>query len=197
MIPAIAFPFSGLDAVFAVSAVVGGVMFMIRMILLLIGVGHDGDFSGMDHGDVGGHDFSHVDGVDGFHLFTVNGAMGFFMIFGLLGLALHRGSHVGEAMSIVGAFAGGTAMMAAVAKLFQVMQGFQSSGNLDYRSAIGQIGAVYLNIPEDGSGQIEVCINNQLRVMDAVSDDHQPIKTGERVEILNLIGANTFVVRRV
>lgn len=196
MIPAIAFPFSGLDAIFFISAVVGGLMFMIRMVLLLFGIGHDGDFSGMGHADVGGHDFAH-DGTDGFHLFSINGVMGFFMVFGLLGLALHRGSHVGEALSIVGAFAGGTAMMAAIAKMFQLMQRFQSSGNLDYRSAIGQLGSVYLSIPENGAGQVEVCINNQLRIMDAVSDDQQPIKTGERVEVINLIGANTFIVRRV
>lgn len=197
MIPA-AFLFSGLDLIFAISAIVGGGLFILRLALLLFGIGHDGDFSGADMGhvdaagDAAGHDAGQG---DGFRLLTVNGGMGFLMMFGLLGLALHRGSHVGETLSIIGAFAGGVAMMALMAKLFQVLQGLVMSGNLDYHGAVGQQGTVYLTIPEAGAGQVEVCISNRMRVMDAIAEDKKPIKTGERVDIVEITG-NTLIVRR-
>lgn len=204
MIPAIAFMFSGLDAVFAASAMIGGTLFLLRMLLLLFGIGHGDDVSGLEvghvdigHADSGGSEISHHgDSEGGFRLFTVNGAMGFFMIFGLLGLALHRGSHLGEVTSILGGFIGGFAMMALLGWILLLMQGLASSGTIDNRNAVGQIGSVYLNIPENGTGQVEVCVQNRLRVMDAVADDHGAIKTGERVEVINLISGNTLVVRR-
>lgn len=195
MIPAV-IPFTGLDVIFAICAIIGGVLFVLRLLLTLIGFGHDGDMSGMDvgHVDVGGHDIggSHA----GFQLLSINGVMGFFMIFGLLGLALRRGSQVGDALSVIGGFAGGVAMMAVIGKMFQFVQGLAVSGNIDYRGAIGQQATIYLHIPDNETGQVEVCINNRMRILDAVSEDHKAIKTGERVDVVDLLGANTLIVRR-
>ncbi|MCE5230946.1 NfeD family protein [bacterium] len=197
MIPAVVL-FSGLDAVFAISAILGTILFIVRIVFMLMGMGHDIS-ADVGHLDVGSQDLPHDHGAGtegGFRLLTVNGLMGFFMIFGFLGLALHRGSGVIESLSIIGATAGGLAMMAVIAWLMHYMQSWASSGNIDVHSAIGQQATVYLTIPENGTGQVEVCMQNRLRIMDATSEDLKPIKTGERVEVVNLV-ANTLVVRHL
>ncbi len=179
---------NSLDLIFLGSAGLGGILFLVRMALSLLG-GHD-DVDGMDASlDHGGH--------GDFQLLSLHGLTSFFIVFGLLGLALHRGSGVSELWSIIGATIGGVAMMALMAKLAQTMQGLVSSGNIDNHRAIGQRGSVYLNIPAAGTGQVEVCIQGRLRVLDAVAADRRPIKTGERIEVVALEGSNTLVVRNI
>ena len=195
---------STLETVFLISAVVGGFLFLVRMALTFIGGGDtDSDFDA----DAGGHDFGGHDAVDhgdvhhagsdaSFKVLTLQGVTGFFMIFGLTGLAFMRATPVGAFFSTAIAFVAGYATLWILGWLTAMMLSLQSSGNVDMRNAIGQEATVYLKIPAEGTGQATVCVQQRLRVMDAVSQDHQEITTGQRVHVVDLVEGNVLVVKK-
>lgn len=184
-----------LDRIFAIFAIVGGLMFLFRVVMNLFG----GDNDGGGDADVDGDDLSH-DGDMGdtdssFRLLTIQGLTGFFLVFGLAGLAMHRSSKAGEVMSILVAFALGVVMMAVMAKLTSMMRQLQSSGNIDTRRAIGQTGMTYMRIPEGGTGKVQVAIQDRLKTMDAMAEDKALIETGQRVEVVDVINQNLLIVK--
>jgi membrane protein implicated in regulation of membrane protease activity len=187
--------FSGLDLVFFLMAVVGGLALAVRMALLMFGIGdHDGDFSGADGGDID-HGGMHEAG-DSLQFLSIQGLMGFFLMFGLVGLAMHRGSGLDETISIIGGFAAGVVMLLLIAKMMQMLYRLQSTGNLNLTHAVGHIGTVYLTIPEEGTGQVQLTIDGRMRIYDAVTADKKEVKTGERVEVAEIIDGRILVVKK-
>lgn len=176
------------DRIFLICAAVGGILFVTRMVMgLFTGGGGDDEL-----GDVEVHDAD-----ISFNILTVQGITAFFLIFGLSGLALSRGSHVKAGYAIMGAFVAGVAIMTIIAKLTQMMKGLHMTGNLDIQRAVGQKGTVYLNIPAGGPGQARVSIQNRLRIMDARAEDKQAIETGEPIEVTDVIDDQTLIVRKL
>jgi len=186
-----------LEKVFFVCAAVGGILFMIRLLLQFIG--HDSD---MFH-DVDGF---HTDGLDAdgdidsdasFKLLTFQGLTSFFMMFGLVGLALMRQSKVGGLLAIVGGLAAGAAAVWIIAKLFTLMLKLQSSGTVDNEGAVGAEGTVYLRIPANGTGKVQVRNRDRLREYDAVTEDEEDIQTGDRVRVVKIVSGNVMVVEKI
>lgn len=185
---------NAMERVFFICAVVGGLVFIIRLILSLLGA-HHGDI------DVGGHDIDftdhHGDSDSSFKAVSIQGISVFFMMFGLVGLAMSRQSGYTAFFSMLGAITAGVLSFWFVGKLFKFMKQFQSEGNLDIHNAIGKEGTVYLNIPEQGDGVVQIEVQGTLRELSAVSADKIPIKTGERVIVENITGNNFLVVRKI
>lgn len=182
---------SGLDLFFLLCAAGGGLLFVIRLILQLItgGGGHD-DPSGAFHHHMGDSDI-------GFKLFTLQGLIIFFIMFGLVGLAMHRASGFGDVTSIIGAFLAGGFCCVTIAALSSAMLKLQSSGNFNPRKAIGCDGSIYAGIPQGGRGQAQVTVENRMRILDAIAEDRQPIRTGERVRVLDVVEGNLLIVRKI
>ena len=90
---------------FLICAIVGGLFVLFRLIMQFIGLGHDG---GSDL-DAGGHDIDghHADSDIGFKILSLHGLTSFFMMFGLVGLALYRQSRMGVFISMAGAVVAG------------------------------------------------------------------------------------------
>lgn len=204
-------PFSGLDSLFLVCAIIGGVLFLVRMAMQLFG-GHsadgdlhadgDLDIGDLDHGDVDHVDFDAAE-VDHGHfvadvkLLTLQGIMAFLVMFGLVGLALSRQSGFGGFFSILGAMLVGVATMWAIAKIFSLATKLQSSGTVDNTAAIGQEGKVYLSIPADGVGKIHLSVQSRFREYEAVSHSEVPIETGERVRVVAVKDGRIMVVEQI
>lgn len=195
--------FDPLDRVFAVFVLIGALMFLFRIVMnLFVGDhtpgGADTDLGGggFDH-DGGGFDHNIDNGETdtSFRLLTIQGLTSFFLMFGLAGLAMHRGSQAGPLISILVAVLFGVAMMALMAKLTVMMQGLQSSGTIDNRRAIGQTGITYLRIPEGGTGKVQVTIQEHLKTMDAIAANKAQIDTGTRVVVVDVVNDNLLVVR--
>lgn len=187
--------FTGVDLVFLICAFVGGVILFLRLVLMAFGFGHDD--IGIHDGDIG-HDH-HVGGDSdtSFQLVSLHGLTAFFLMFGLVGLTLHREAQTNVVLAIFGGGVAGMMMMFIVAYIASWMMKLQSSGNIDVRTAVGEEGTVYLSIPSEGAGQAQISVQNRLRVMDAISKDKQPIPTGERVKVIEVVGGHTLVVERV
>ncbi len=214
---------SGVDKVFAGSAIVGGSLFFVRLVLFFLGyhggadtdadagagVDVDHDFGGDVGHDFGGHVEAHVGGdVDAhggelgeayavFKLLSFQSVTAFFMMFGLVGLALRKEAELVEAWSLLGALFAGAFSFWVIGKILQVMKGLQSSGTMSMANAIGQEGSVYLSIPAGGIGKVQVTVQDHLGVFSAVSRTGESIRTGERVTVVSVAAGNTLVVEKL
>ena len=65
----------------------------------------------------------------------------------------------------------------------------------DINNAIGSEGTVYLTIPADGSGQVQVSYQGKMHIDDAYHEAGTELKTGEKIEVVSVRGGNTLVVR--
>jgi hypothetical protein len=196
-----------LEKIYLMCAVFGGAFFVLRTILMLSGIGHEdagmdmdadadaGDFDhdshhleDVDHGDHGDHDA-------GLRLLTLQGLTAFIMMFGATGFAFSRGSFLGNVMTFIVGAAAGLFAMWLVAKGFALMRSMQSIGTMRFSDAIGEEGSVYLTIPAEGIGKIQVMISGRLMVVDAVSQDNVELKTGARVCVSEITSGGILAVR--
>ncbi len=178
------------DQIFVLCAVVGSSLFVIRTAMMLIGadLDHDVDF---DH-DIGAHADTDID----FKLLTIQGIMGFLMMFGLVGLMLKRGFMLHYFIAIIGATIAGSFTLWATAKAMSWMKDLESSGNIDEKNCIGKEGEVYLTIPKGGVGKIHVIVQKRLVEYDAESNDDEDVKTGTQIRVVFKKG-NNFIVERL
>ena len=182
---------AGLERTYAFCAILGAVLFILRVVLMLFGGDADADVG--DVGDVG----DLADGVDSdasFRFLSVQGFSAFILIFGLAGLTLSVQFGVAPLWSLTGATAAGGFTMWVVGLLFLFMQRMQSSGNVRMANAVGQVGKVYLHIPAGGLGKIEVVVQGRLMVADAMAKGEVNIPTGAQVKVVGVSGPGTLVV---
>ena len=190
--------FNSVEIFYAISAILGGVLFLIRTVLSLIGGDmdadsdvdfaiHDVNMDGVMDSDIGDHSISHL-GEANFQLFSLHGITGFFMIFGLIGLALSKAGVNDLLTALAGLVAGGITLVA-VAGIYWYMRTLQSDGTMVMETAVGKTGTVYLTIPETGSGQVSVVVQGGVKQFDAVSANHVRISTGEKVRVVKLNGS--------
>jgi membrane protein implicated in regulation of membrane protease activity len=185
--------FNGLEMFFVACAIIGGFFVLIKLALQFVGGDADTDV-GVDGGI--GSDAGHADSDGGFRALSLHGLSAFFMMFGLVGIALYRQSQVGVVTSIVGAVAAGLASVWFIGKIFQGAARLQSSGTLHVADAVGCTGTVYLTIPERGTGRVSLNFKNHLREFDAIEKNGAEVATGTLVRVVR-VNATVLVVERV
>ena len=202
-----------LELVYLGSALIGGTFFVLRILTLIFtgfdfGVSHiptdfDTDaMAGLDlAGDLDSHvdfqgDIDHTSSMLSFKFLSLQGLTAFFMMFGLVGLAIHR-ARIWAIFSIAGGVLAGLVTVWAIGMIFTLMRGLQSEGNIDLKNAIGKQGTVYLTIPEIGSGQVQVTVQGSLKVLDAVSDNNHKILTKEKIVVIDTLDEHTVLVKKI
>ncbi len=209
--------------VFACIAVPSTVVLLIQTVLMLIGIGHDGDGGDMFHlgeGDISDSDvgidaefdadmsegvFGHdgviadhdISGFDGLRVFTIRGIIAFLVVFGWVGVVLDTAGAELWISSLV-ATVGGFAIMIALAFLMRWVMKLRDNGNADNHNALGVAGKVYLTIPpkRSGEGKVNIMLQGAYVERDAVTDEEQAIPTGSEIVVTSLSGQTTLVVRR-
>lgn len=189
-----------LEKIYLMCAILGGAFFVLRTILMLSGIGDADSDTDTDFD----HDTSHVEDIDqgdhgdhdaGLRLLTLQGLTAFIMMFGATGFAFSRGSFLSNIMTFIVGAAVGLFAMWLVAKGFALMRSMQSTGTMRISDAIGEEGTVYLTIPAEGIGKIQVVVSGRLTVMDAVSQDKVQLKTGARVCVSEITSGGMLSVR--
>ena len=180
----------GLELIFASSAVLGGVLFLLWFALMMIGGIAADVFDG-----IFGTDFDAMGADASFKALTFQGIMAFMMFFGLGGLYVLEGDSDQTSLAIVVGSVTGFASMYGTGKLFQLFVSLQSDGTIDMDDSIGSVGTIYLRIPEGGVGQIQVESGNAMRTYNAKSEDGQGMATGDFAEVIDVI-SSTLIVRR-
>jgi len=200
---------SGLEKIFTVCAVVGGVLFIIRLVLQFMG----GDFDADAADGIDGIDgLDGVDGLDGadadfdadvgdtdysFKLISFQGLTAFFAMFGLVGLAMLKQSGLSPAHSVMGGLAAGVATVWVMKKIFEMAMTLQSSGNIKLKNAIGAEGTVYLTIHAGDTGKVRINIQNHLKVLNAKCGSDEEIKTDEPVRVVRVMSGNILIVEKI
>jgi membrane protein implicated in regulation of membrane protease activity len=186
---------NGLERFFAVCAAIGGITMLVRIVLMLLGA----EGSDIADADVADADLAETADVadGGFRIISLQGLTSFFMMFGLVGLALSRQSQASAALSVAGGVGAGLLSMIVIAQLFRAMTRLQSDGTLNMLSAVGQTGTVYLTVKPRSGGKVSVVIQGRLCVLNAVTEGDTPIPTGEAIKVDKVIDGRTLVVSRL
>ena len=180
----------GLELIFASSAVLGGILFLLWFALIMIGGITADVFDGLF-----GTDFDAMGADASFKALTFQGIMAFMMFFGLAGLWVLDGDSNQTSLAIVVGSITGFGSMYGTGKLFQLFVALQSDGTIDMDDAIGSVGTIYLRIPEGGVGQIQVESGSALRTYNAKTDDGQAMATGDFAEVIDVV-SYTLIVKR-
>ena len=180
----------GLELIFASSAVLGGILFLLWFALIMIGGITADVFDGLF-----GTDFDAMGADASFKALTFQGIMAFMMFFGLAGLWVLDGDSDQTSLAIVVGSITGFGSMYGTGKLFQLFVALQSDGTIDMDDAIGSVGTIYLRIPEGGVGQIQVESGSAMRTYNAKTEDGQGMATGEFAEVIDVI-SSTLIVKR-
>ena len=77
------------------------------------------------------------------------------------------------------------------------MRKFTETGNMRIASAVGTTGAVYLDIPEDGTGEVRATISGVMAHLKARSAGGESIKAGAPVNIIRKLDQTTVEVEPV
>ncbi len=143
------------------------------------------------------HDGQTHFGDSGLHLFTLQGLVAFFAVFGWSGLLMLK-SDVLPVASVVLAIVFGAVAMVVIAYAMRAMMKLQSDGTLDIRNAMGKSGTVYLPVHEKRSaaGKVTILVQDRLVEMDAVTDGEETIPTGAEVTVVGISNGNTLIVAK-
>ncbi len=205
--------------VFYCIALPSTLVLLIQTIMMLIGMGDDGDIDAdvpddvdISDGEIDIPDGDEFDGVfgdntvsetpdflglEGLRIFTVRGIIAFLVVFGWVGVAM-MSSGVPLWITSIVATASGFAMMVLLAYLLKLTLKLRSDGNLDNRNAIGTAGKVYLTVPSSrrGEGKVQIMLQGSFVERNAVTDDEEAILTGSEIVVVGISGQTTLVVRR-
>lgn len=167
-------------------ALLASALVVIQLVLAVFGF--DSDASA----DISGGDFDHGSGIG---IFSTQTLAAFFLGFGWSGVVAIRAG-LSTLPAIFVAFGVGVVSMAAMFVMLRSLLSLQAKGNLDYDSAIGNEGTVYVTIPgsdQDG-GQIQVTFQGRLTTASARKVSPGEMKPGERVRITGTYGKTSFLV---
>jgi hypothetical protein len=190
---------SWIEIIYWAATIIGGTLFVLRLIMMVIGGGlgdgdvdipHDVDIGGDIHTDIAG---DHAAADVSFKLLSVQGLTSFFMMFGLVGLALLK-SNFPVVVTVIGGMAAGLATVAITGLIFTQMRRLQTEGTIHIQNTIGTEGSVYLTIPQDGTGQVQIIAQGSLKIFDAISKSKKTIATGEKVQVVGVASGNTLIV---
>jgi membrane protein implicated in regulation of membrane protease activity len=187
--------FTGVQAVFAYCILIGGALFLVRLVLMFVGMGdHDVDHSGEVGHDA---DHGHLDSDVAFKLLSFQGMLAFLLMFGLVGLAASRSSKLPNGISFLLALLGGLAIVWLLNKMFRLFGRLQHAGNIDLANALDQTGTVYSNITPEEAGKVTVPVQGRLLTLDAIPLAPYTLATGTQVHIHAILHGRVLVVEPV
>ncbi len=175
--------------VFALIAIPSTLIMLIQTVMLLIGLGGEGDVDG----DVDG-DEVFEGGGDGLVLFSVRGVVSTLTVMGWSAVALLE--TLAPALAIIIAAVLGVATLFGMAFLMRAVARLQSSGNIDVENAIGKVATVYIPIPEKGkgTGKVTLTLQETYSEFTAITVNPERLATGTLVRVVAVDGTGVLVV---
>lgn len=182
---------STLAKIYWIVAFPSTLLFIIQLIMTFVGGDADSDYD-VDHDG----DFD-ADG-GGFHIFTFRNMVAFFTLFAWSGLACIEGG-LTVALVVIISVVSGSAMMVVMASLFYFISKFSHDGTMSFENAIGEQGDVYMRVPakKQGLGKVQINVEGTIRTLNAMTEDVEEIKRGTLVQVVDLIGENILLVKRL
>ncbi|MBL7111156.1 MAG: hypothetical protein ISS19_04360 [Bacteroidales bacterium] len=178
------------EKVYWIIAIPFTLIFVIMMVMTLIGGDFDGASADMDVDT----EIDSDTGI-GFQYLSIKNLVGFFTLFGWTGIAcLAAGRNMG--FTLIVSIMAGLLMMTIMSTIVYLMGKLTEEGNLNLKNAIGKIGTTYLTIPAERKrmGKIQIKVQG-FRILDAITDEKEDIKTGDVVEVVDVIDNQILLVK--
>jgi len=175
--------------IYWIIAVIFTVFFLIQLALSFLG-GDDLDVPD----DTPDADIA-ADGGMPFQFFTLKNLIGFFTIFGWVGIAA-TDSGFPPFISVMLSIVGGLFMMALMASVAYFLSKATADGTMKISRAIGQTGECYLTIPKNrmNTGKVQVIVQGSLRTLEAMTNDETDIPNGKLIKVRQVLGDNVLLV---
>ena len=202
---------NGLQQVMFIIATVATSLMIILIIMMLIGMDGGESFDGdidvdVDLDDVDGGSFG--DSADvfnqesffslgGLKIITIRGMLAFFSIGGWVVFMMADSSPVWLAILI--GFLSGSLAAVLLALIMRAIFRLESSGNLDYSTAVGKTATVYIRVPKNNEGKGKIMLVHQGKMIeaDAITKEANDILTKKEVKIIDLEDETTFLVKSI
>ena len=186
--------FTGPAVWFAVPALLGTGVFVLKVILMSLGAA-EFDFDG---GDAISEALADADAASDsvFKYLSVQTVAAFAMGGGWAGLTALRTLDWPLAAAIAAAAAGGFGVAYLLAKGMALILKLQASGNISVHAAVDREGDVTLGVPgrRAGRGTVRVVIDDRQREYPAVTDAPDGVATGQRVLVIAVNDDRTLTV---
>ncbi len=168
--------------VFYLIGIVSGALLILQLVLMTLGFGLDFDL-----------DFDSSDADVGY--LSLRSLTAFFFAFGWTGVLMKQGDN-STAVSVIVAVVVGLAVFFLVALIWRRFARMNESGSLDYRSAIGVNGTIYIPVAANRSepGKVEVMVQGRMRVIDAYTTSGEDLPAKTRVKVTDLVDPTTVLV---
>jgi membrane protein implicated in regulation of membrane protease activity len=100
-----------------------------------------------------------------------------------MGLFIFKNTGLGVNISFALAFIFGILSATFEIWIFTKVKGLAQINELNLNNAIGKIGKVYLTIPENGVGEIQVSFQGSMKNMKAISDSNEKIPAFTEIKV--------------
>jgi len=174
-----------MEIIFVSCAVLGGILFFIMMLLMMVGdvLGGVTDAIGLDI-DAGG---------GAFEILSVQGLSVAVMMFGLTGM-FGLSATGSDVVAVLAGGIGAAGGMYGMGKMMYGINQLQADGTINYNDAIGQRGQVYSRIKPNETGEIQVPVDGTLKTLLARAQDKSMlIASGEFIRVVDIIGSTMIV----
>lgn len=191
---------SDIQQITFIIGIISTIIMIIFIILMLIGMdggeSFDGDVDFDADASIDAYNADSFASISGLRILTVRGALAFFSI----------GSWTTYLMSdyvsplsaiLIGIIAGGIAAVLLAMAMKAILK-LESSGNLDYKTAIGKTATVYIRIHKEANGKGKVIFNHQGKMVevDALTHGKEDLLNKTEVLIVGLSDESTLVVKK-
>jgi hypothetical protein len=186
--------FSGTAAWFGIPAVLGSIVFVIKLIMSFFS-GHHGDIDDLSW-DTSGHD--HFPGHHDNNVMkwvSLQGIMAFLMGFGWGGLAALHGFGLSPTKSMLVGLVFGATLAGVLGFVLGAMKKLESSGNVNPADALNAEGEVYATVPAAGTGKgkVKVIVKGRQRIYTAFSEGPE-LSTHARIKVVKANADSSVVV---
>ena len=164
-----------LTNIYFYTALVSTILYVVKMFIFAV-FGGDAEV----HTDFN----ASFESEDSFDFISIQSILAFLMGFGWMGLACIKVWHLNTILTIAISVAFGLLLLFASAWLMFQVKKLNKKVVKDLSKAVGLIGKAYTNFEPNGQGQIEITINEQLSVEEAVNTKEEPIKAFEMVKVV-------------
>ena len=121
---------------------------------------------------------------DSFNFISIQSILAFLMGFGWMGLACIKVWHLGTILTIVISAIFGLLLLFMSAWLMFQVKKLGKKITKDISKAVNSIGRAYTSFEPNGQGQIEISINEQLSIENAINNSNEPIKAFDSVRVI-------------
>ncbi len=176
-----------MEIIFVSCAVLGGILFFIMMLLMMVGdvLGGVTDAIGLDI-DAGGG--------GAFEILSVQGLSVAVMMFGLTGM-FGLSATGSDVVAVLAGGIGAAGGMYGMGKMMYGINQLQADGTVNYTMPLGSVtGISRINKPNE-TGEIQVPVDGTLKTLLARAQDKSMlIPSGEFIRVVDVIGSTMIVV---